>query len=64
VTGAAGWTVDRYGGANGPTANISAAASLGRSWRLEGSGGVSSVSRPGNSGRYFYFRLFLTRFLG
>ena len=64
VTGAAGWTVDRFGGANGPTANISAAASLGRSWRLEGSGGVSSVSRPGSSGRYYYFRLFLTRFLG
>ena len=64
ITGAAGWTVDRYGGGDGPVANISATANLGRSWRIEGSGGVSSVSRPGVSGRYYYFRLFLTRNLG
>ncbi len=64
VTGAAGWTVDRYSGSDGPNASIGAAASLGRSWRLDGSGGVSSVSRPGNTGRYYFFRLFLTRFLG
>jgi hypothetical protein len=64
VTGAAGWTVNRIGGADGPSANISASARLGRGWRLESSGGVSSISRPGVSGRYTYFRFLLTRFLG
>ena len=63
-TGAAGWTVDRYSGADGPSANLSASAYLGDAWRAEASGGVSSVSRPGFPDRQFYFRFYLTRFLG
>jgi hypothetical protein len=64
ITGAAGWTANRIGGADGPSVNFSAAARLGRSWRLESSGGVSSISRPGVSGRFTYFRVLLTRFFG
>ena len=63
-TGAAGWTVDRYSGADGPSANLSASAYMGDAWRAEASGGVSSVSRPGFPDRQFYFRFYLTRFLG
>jgi hypothetical protein len=64
ITGAAGWTINRIGGTEGPSVNISASARLGRAWRLESSGGISSISRPGVSGRYTYFRLLLTRFFG
>lgn len=64
LTGAAGWTVDRLGDRDGPTANISAASRLGTRWRLEASGGVSSITRPGISGRQLYLRVALTRYLG
>ncbi len=64
ITGAAGWTINRIGGTDGPSVNISASARLGRSWRLESSGGISSISRPGVSGRFTYVRLLLTRYLG
>jgi hypothetical protein len=64
-TAAAGWTVDRIDSSNGPTANISANALLGRSWRLEANGGVSSISRPGiPSGTGLFLRVLLTRYLG
>lgn len=65
VTAAGGWTYERFAGSTGPTANISAAAFLGTSWRLEGSAGISSISRPGVPGAQgLFFRVALTRFLG
>ncbi|HJT41315.1 MAG TPA: hypothetical protein VJ762_13370 [Sphingobium sp.] len=64
VTGAAGWTFDRIGNTDGPTANISATGRLNDGWRLQASGGVSSISRPGISGRQLYLRVALTRYLG
>ncbi|WP_150291407.1 hypothetical protein [Sphingobium estronivorans] len=64
LTGAGGWTFDRKGKTNGPTANISATGRLSDGWRLQASGGVSSISRPGISGRQLYFRVALTRYLG
>lgn len=64
LTGAAGWTFDRKGKTNGPTANISATGRLSDGWRLQASGGVSSISRPGISGRQLYFRVALTRYFG
>lgn len=63
MTAAAGWTKDRYGG-NGPTASLGAVASLGDAWRLEASGGVSSISRPAISGRQYFLRLAVSRALG
>ncbi|UZW56249.1 hypothetical protein NUH86_05570 [Sphingobium sp. JS3065] len=64
LTGAAGWTFDRKGKTDGPTANISATGRLSAGWRLQASGGVSSISRPGISGRQLYLRVALTRYLG
>lgn len=64
VTGAAGWTFDRLGNTDGPTANLSATGRLSDGWRLQASGGVSSISRPGISGRQLYLRVALTRYLG
>ena len=64
VTGAAGWTFDRLGNTDGPTANVSATGRLSDGWRLQASGGVSSISRPGISGRQLYLRVALTRYLG
>jgi len=65
VTGAAGWTIERFAGSNGPTANISASALLGDAWRIEGSAGISSIARPGiTSTQGLFFRLVLTRYLG
>ena len=65
ITAAGGWTIERFAGSNGPTANISAAALLGDAWRVEGSAGVSSISRPGvTSAQGLFFRLVLTRYLG
>ncbi|WP_313806474.1 hypothetical protein [Sphingobium sp.] len=64
LTGAAGWTFDRKGKTNGPTANVSATGRLSDGWRLQASGGVSSISRPGISGRQLYLRVALTRYLG
>lgn len=63
VTVAAGWTKDRYGG-NGPTASLGAVTNLGSAWRLEASGGVSSISRPVVSGRQLFLRLSISRVLG
>lgn len=62
VTAAAGWTKDRYGG-DGPTASLGATANLGDAWRLDASGGVSSISRQAVSGTQIYLQLTLTRFL-
>ena len=64
LTGAAGWTFDRLGNTDGPTANISGTGRLSNGWRLQASGGVSSISRPGISGRQLYLRVALTRYLG
>lgn len=64
LSGAAGWTFDRIGNTDGPTANISATGRLNDGWRLQASGGVSSISRPGISGRQLYLRVALTRYLG
>jgi hypothetical protein len=58
-----GWTKDRVGGVGGPTAGFGAVALLGDLWRLEGNGGLSSVARPGVSGRQLYLRMSLSRFL-
>lgn len=63
LTGVAGWTVDRFGG-DGPTASLGAAAPLGVRWRIEGSGGVSSVARQGFDGRQMFARAQLSRSLG
>lgn len=62
VTAAAGWTKDRFGG-DGPTASVGAQANLGENWRLEASGGVSSISRQAVSGTQTYLQVTLTRFL-
>ncbi|WP_242122669.1 hypothetical protein [Sphingobium sp. Sx8-8] len=64
LTGAAGWTFDRKGKTDGPTANVSATGRLGAGWRLQASGGISSISRPGISGRQLYLRVALTRYFG
>ncbi|MCW1381899.1 tetratricopeptide repeat protein [Novosphingobium sp. KCTC 2891] len=63
ITAAAGWTKDRYGG-SGPTASVGALANLGDAWRLEASGGVSSISRPAISGRQYFVRVSISRALG
>ncbi len=63
MTALAGWTVDRFGG-DGPTASLGIAAPIGVAWRVEGSGGITSIARPGFSGRQLYARALLTRSLG
>ena len=63
VTGLAGWTVDRFGG-DGPNASLGLAAPIGLVWRVEASGGLTSVSRPGFSGQQLFGRAVLTRSLG
>ncbi len=63
VTGLAGWTVDRFGG-DGPNASLGLTAPLGLVWRVEASGGLTSVSRPGFSGQQLFGRAVLTRSLG
>ncbi|MEO5597138.1 MAG: hypothetical protein ABIQ66_00820 [Novosphingobium sp.] len=63
LTAAAGWTKDRFGG-SGPTASVGAQANLGDAWRIEASGGVSSISRQAISGRQYYLRAAITRFIG
>ena len=62
VTAAAGWTKDRFGG-DGPTASVGAQTSFGDAWRLEGSAGVSSISRQAVSGTQVFLQMTLTRFL-
>ncbi|KQM65516.1 hypothetical protein ASE75_04435 [Sphingomonas sp. Leaf17] len=63
ITGQAGWTVDRFGG-DGPTASLGLAAPIGVLWRVEGSGGVTSISRPGFTGRQLFARAQVSRSLG
>lgn len=63
MTALAGWTVDRFGG-DGPTASLGIAAPIGVAWRVEGSGGITSIARPGLTGRQLYARALLTRSLG
>lgn len=63
LTALAGWTVDRLGG-DGPTASLGAVAPIGIGWRIEGSGGVTSIARPGFAGRQLFARAALTRSLG
>lgn len=63
MTALAGWTVDRFGG-DGPTASVGVAAPIGIGWRIEGSGGITSVSRPGFTGQQIYARALVTRSLG
>ncbi len=63
MTALAGWTVDRFGG-DGPTASLGIAAPIAVAWRVEGSGGITSIARPGFSGRQLYARALLTRSLG
>ncbi len=63
LTGLAGWTVDRFGG-DGPTASVGVAAPIAVAWRVEGSGGITSIARPGFSGRQLFARAQVTRSLG
>jgi hypothetical protein len=63
MTGLAGWTVDRFGG-DGPTASVGVAAPIAVAWRVEGSGGITSIARPGFSGRQLFARAQVTRSLG
>ncbi|KQM30884.1 hypothetical protein [Sphingomonas sp. Leaf10] len=63
LTGLAGWTVDRFGG-DGPNASLGLALPVGDAWRIEGSGGISSVTRPGFAGQQLFARAGVTRGLG
>ncbi|MEG8042048.1 hypothetical protein O6V14_00750 [Sphingomonas faeni] len=63
MTALAGWTIDRFGG-DGPTASLGITAPIAVAWRVEGSGGITSIARPGFSGRQLYARALLTRSLG
>lgn len=63
LTGAAGWTKDRFGG-SGPTASLGLVANLGDAWRMEAGGGISSISRAAISGRQHFLRLSISRILG
>lgn len=63
LTGLAGWTVDRFGG-DGPNASLGLALPVGDAWRIEGSGGISSVTRPGFAEQQIFARAGVTRGLG
>jgi len=63
LTALAGWTVDRFGG-DGPTASIGLAAPIAIAWRVEGGAGITSITRPGFSGRQLFARAQVTRSLG
>ena len=63
LTGQLGYTVDRYGG-DGPNAALGLSAPIGDGWRIDGGGGVTSISRTGFDGRQLYGRAQLTRGLG
>jgi hypothetical protein len=63
LTGLAGWTVDRFGG-NGPNASIGLAAPIGIAWRVEASGGITSIARQGFTGRQLFARAQVSRSLG
>ena len=63
LTGAAGWTVNRYGG-NGPTAALGLSLVPVDGWEGGLLAGISSVSRPGQPERQLYGRAALTRRFG
>ncbi|MEP9400202.1 hypothetical protein [Sphingomonas sp. VNH70] len=63
LTGLAGWTVDRFGG-DGPNASLGLDLPVGTLWRIEASGGISSIARPGFPGQQLFARAFVTRGLG
>lgn len=63
LTGLAGWTVDRFGG-NGPSASLGLNLPVATAWRIEASGGISSIARPGFPGQQIYARALLSRGLG
>lgn len=63
LTGQLGYTVDRFGG-DGPNAALGLSTAIGDGWRIEGSGGLTSVSRTGFDGRQLFGRAQITRGLG
>ena len=63
VTALAGWTVDRFGG-DGPNASIGANVPIGAGWRIEGSGGITSVARTGFAGQQLFARALVSHGLG
>lgn len=63
LTGMAGWTIDRFGG-DGPNASLGLVAPIGLFWKVEASGGITSISRPGFSGQQLFARALVTRSLG
>ena len=63
LTGQLGYTVDRFGG-DGPLAAVGLSAPIGDGWRIDGGGGLTSVSRPGFDGRQLFGRAQITRGLG
>jgi len=63
LTGAAGWTVNRFGG-DGPTASIGVAMLTDSGWEGSVATGISSVSRPGQPARQTFGRAAVTRRLG
>ena len=63
LTGMAGWTVDRFGG-DGPNASLGMTVPIGLWWKVEASGGLTSISRPGFSGQQLFARALVTRSLG
>lgn len=63
LTGLAGWTVDRFGG-NGPNASVGLNLPVATAWRIEASGGISSIARPGFPGEQVFARALLSRGLG
>lgn len=63
LTGLAGWTVDRFGG-NGPSASLGLDLPVATAWRIEASGGISSIARPGFPGQQVFARALISRGLG
>ncbi len=63
LTGLAGWTVDRFGG-NGPNASLGLNLPVATAWRIEASGGITSIARPGFPGEQVFARALLSRGLG
>ncbi len=63
LTGLAGWTVDRFGG-NGPSVSVGLDLPVATAWRIEASGGISSIARPGFPGQQVFARALLSRGLG
>ncbi|KQM96822.1 hypothetical protein [Sphingomonas sp. Leaf25] len=63
LTGLAGWTVDRFGG-NGPNASLGLNLPVATAWRIEASGGITSIARPGFPGEQVFARAQVSRGLG